>query len=294
MENKMLFKSILLRISGKKFKKLRSKTRWQDNLQFSNYIKEEICSKNETGVHGAIRSSCEKLPLKCGISVGSGTGENERNLITAGLVEKFDLFEVSTDRIDQSKNLAEKAGISDRFTHNLADAFTFDFINKYDIVYWEHALHHMFDVDKALEWSVRALKVGGILVVNDYIGPKRLQWRNREVDIVRKFIFQNKDVIDVDPRRVKRGSKFRYFKQFLRDPSEAPQSDKIPNAYKKHTGTDMKILGGSSIHLGGGFLSGLEKKDPNIHQRLIELDQYARNQGLSHFAFGLWRKKEES
>ena len=286
----MALKNLLFRVSGKKFKAVRPNARWQDNPQLFNYINTEICSNNETGVHGAIRSSGGKIPLKYGISVGSGTGDNERNLILAGLVEKFDLFEVSADRIAQSKDLAAKAGIADRFSHNLADAFTFNFEEKYDIVYWEHSLHHMFDVDKALQWSVRALKFGGLLVINDYVGPKRLQWKHKEVDMVREFLLDNKDLIGSNYRKVKRGSSFRGFKQFLRDPSEAPQSDKILNAYKKYTGSEMKILGGSIIHLGGGFINGLEESDPKIHQKIIDLDKKARANGLYHFAFGLWRK----
>ncbi|MCR9113634.1 MAG: hypothetical protein NXH84_10190, partial [Rhodobacteraceae bacterium] len=80
------------------------------------------------------------------------------------------------------------------------------------------------------------------------------------------------------------------FKQFLRDPSEAPQSDLIPAAYEKHTGEKLTILGGSVIHLCGGFITGLEKQDPTIHDRMIALDRQLRDQGHYHFGFGLWRK----
>ena len=277
-------------MSGRKFKPLRANTRWQDNPQFSEYIKKSICPRHETGVHGAIRDVIGDAPLQNGISVGAGTGDNERNLISAGLVERFDLFEMSQDRINKSKTLAAKAGMADRLTHYLEDALKRDVFGEYDLVYWEHALHHMFDVDHALAWSVRALKSGGLLVVNDYIGPTRLQWRRREVSLVRNFLKENKAILGVDPRRVRHGSQFRRFKQFLRDPSEAPQSDRIEAAYEHHTGTKITVLGGAIIHLGGGFLNGADEKDPEIHERMIALDQNARDQGLSHFAFGLWCK----
>ena len=286
----MSLKSILHRVSGRSFKPLKPKTRWQDNPQFSSYIKEQISRDYETGVHGALRAAIGDKPLQHGVSVGSGTGDNERGLIAAGLVESFDLFEVSKDRIAQSKALAEKAGVSDRLIHHLEDALQRDVAGTYDLVYWEHALHHMFDVDHALAWSVRALKPGGLLVVNDYVGPTRLQWRRKEVSLVRRFLRQNQSILDVDPRRVRHGSAFRRLKQFLRDPSEAPQSDRIEAAYERHTGTKINVLGGAVTHLGGGFLNGAEDKDPEIHNRMIALDQTARDQGLSHFAFGLWRK----
>ena len=177
----MSLKSILHRVSGRRFKPLKPKTRWQDNPQFSSYIQQQISSDHETGVHGAIRAEIGDTPLRYGVSVGSGTGDNERDLIAAGLVENFDLFEVSRDRISQSKALAAKAGIGNRVKHHLEDALQRDFDGIYDLVYWEHALHHMLDVDYAIAWSVRALKTGGILVVNDYVGPTRLQWRRKEV-----------------------------------------------------------------------------------------------------------------
>ncbi len=286
----MPFKSILHKISGRKFKKVRPNTRWQDNPQFLSYIERSISPEHEMGVHGAIRAAIGKTPLERGVSVGSGTGHNERGLIAAGLVERFDLFEVSEDRVEQSKKFAEEAGMADRFTHYVEDAFKHDFDGEYDLVYWEHALHHMFDVDHAVAWSVRALKPGGLLVINDYIGPTRLQWRRNEVKLVRQFLRDNEEVLGVDPKRVRRGTQFRRLKQFMRDPSEAPQSDLIEAAYKRHTGTDLNVLGGAMIHLGGGFLNGAEEQDPEIHDRLIKFDQEARDKGISHFAFGLWRK----
>ena len=95
----MSLKSILHRVSGRSFKPLKPKTRWQDNPQFSSYIKEQISRDYETGVHGALRAAIGDKPLQHGVSVGSGTGDNERGLIAAGLGESFDLFEVSKDRI---------------------------------------------------------------------------------------------------------------------------------------------------------------------------------------------------
>ncbi|MEM6587119.1 MAG: class I SAM-dependent methyltransferase [Pseudomonadota bacterium] len=286
----MPLKSILHKKAGRKFKNLRANTRWVDNVQFTSYIDRSISPEHETGVHGAMRAATGNVALGRGVSVGAGDGAKEIALISAGLVENFDLFEVSEDRVEQSQLKAAEAGLKDNVNARLEDAFDNDFDGEYDLVYWEHALHHMFDVDHAVGWSVRALKPGGLLVINDYIGPTRLQWRRSEVGMVRQFLRDNEDLLGVDPKRVKMGTPFRRLKQAYRDPSEAPQSDKIEAAYKRHTGEDLNILGGAIIHLGGGFLNGAEDQDPDIHDRLIRLDQKARDQGISHFAFGLWQK----
>lgn len=283
-------KSILNKIAGRKFRPRRPATRWSDNPQFRDYIFNAISPQYETGVFGAIRAATGDTTLKRGLSVGSGNGSHEMDMMAAGLVHCFDLFEISEYRVAQSKHRAEEDGVADRVRHFMEDAFTHAFENEYDLVCWEHALHHMSDVDHALGWSVRALKPGGLLVVNEYIGPTRLQWRRNEVGMVRQFLLENAEILGVDPRRVKLGNPVRRLKQFWRDPSEAPQSDKIEAAYRRHTRTDINVLGGAMIHLGGGFLNGAEADDPDIHNRMIALDQKARDRGISHFAFGLWQK----
>ena len=283
-------KRILHKLSGRKWKPAKPNTRWSDNPQFLKYFDDQISTEHETGYPGALRAAIGGKPLERGVSVGAGTAFNERALVKAGLVNHFDLYEVSADRIRESREMAEAEGMSENFSEHLADALEEDIVERYDLVLWLAALHHMFDVDRAMEWSVRALKPGGILLISEYVGPTRLQWRPIETRTARKFMRDNYDVIGVDPKRVRKGTMFRRYKQFLRDPSEAPQSDLIPAAYEKYTGEKLTIMGGSAIHLCGGFLTGLEEKDPTIHDRLIALDGQLRDQGIYHFGAGLWRK----
>lgn len=286
-------KKILHKISGRKWKPPKPNRRWQDNPQFVAHFDNQMCREFETGYTGAIRKASGGKTLSRAISVGAGTGVYERDLVKAGLVEHFDLFEVSADRVEQSQKNAADAGMSKNFSAHLADALEQDFDGEYDLVFWRSALHHMFDVDKAVEWSVRALKPGGHLVVSEYIGPTRLQWLPIETNTARQFLKENHHIVGVAPKRVRRRSPFRRFKQFLRDPSEAPQSNLIPAAYEKHTGQKMTVLGGSVIHLCGGFMTGLEEKDPSLHDRVIALDESLRDRGIYHFGFGLWTKPEQ-
>jgi len=283
-------KPLLNKLAGRQFKPPKRGRRWQDNTPLVQYLKDQICAEHETGVAGAIRATTGGTPLARGVAIGAGTGFNERALVKAGLVEHFDLYEVSETRVAEARAAAAEAGMSDNFSEYLEDAFATEKSEEYDIVYWQDALHHMPDIDQAIGWSIRALKPGGLLVVHDYIGPTRLQWRRSEVRAARQFLADNADLIEVDRVRVRQGGPFRRFKQFWRDPSEAPHSDKIPGIYAKHTGQPLTILGGAMIHLCGGFTVGLEQKDPEIHNRLIALDQKMRDQGIYHFAFGLWKK----
>ena len=151
-------KDLLHKISGRKWKPAKPGRRWQDNPQFTQYFDTSICPAHETGVAGAIRNAAGGKPLAKGVAIGAGTGQNERALVGAGLVEHFDLYEVSADRIATARQQAAEAGISEHFSEYLEDALLSDKIEEYDLVYWQMSLHHMFDVDHAIAWSVRALK----------------------------------------------------------------------------------------------------------------------------------------
>lgn len=293
-----MVKRLLHKLSGRKWKPARKGTRWQDNPQFLAYFDEQISpgsfgiapGAGRNSLHAALRHATGGVALGRGVSVGAGTGDNERGLIKAGLVERFDLFEVSADRVAQARDLAQRDGMERQISVHLADALERDEDGVYDLVYWDSALHHMFDVDHALGWSVRALRPGGLLMISEYIGPTRLQWTRAEVSAARQFLHENRALVGTDPRKVRAGGPFRRFKQFLRDPSEAPQSDRIVPLYRKHTGQDLTVLGGSAIHLAGGFLTGLDTCDPTLHDRLIALDKDLRAKGHFHFGFGLWQK----
>lgn len=281
------------RVAGKKWKKPTAGHRWGDQPALVGFLNTRICPLHETGIYGAIREAASAGLLTRAVSIGSGIAAQERELVSRGLVEHFDLFEISPDRIAETNRLAEAEGISDKITTHMADALKQPVSERYDLVFWSHSLHHMFDVDHAIQWSIEALKPGGVLVVYDYIGPTRLQWTRAEIAMARKFLSDNAPLLGVDPKRVRGGNFFRRFKQYLRDPSEAPQSDLIASSYRRHTGTDINVLGGAMIHLCGGFIRDKAEQDPDILNRLISFDQSAKENGIAHYAFGLWRKPSE-
>ncbi len=88
----------------------------------------------------------------CGESIGCGTGSKERNVIRSGLVEHFTLFELSSVAIEQGRAQAAQAGLAQNMTFRMEDGLTAETGDGvYDLVYWNNALHHMFDVKAALQ-----------------------------------------------------------------------------------------------------------------------------------------------
>lgn len=125
-----------------------------------------------------------RLPLGRGVSVGCGTAYKELYLLEENIVQDMQLYELSGVAVKNGENLLAGRGFKHRAKYVLGDAF--ELVREqecFDLVFWNNSLHHMMDVEKALEWSYRVLRPGGILVMDDYVGPSRFQWSDRMLQI---------------------------------------------------------------------------------------------------------------
>ena len=115
-------------------------------------------------------------PLERGLSIGCGEGNFERTLRNLEVVRHLDAFDVAPALIRRAKELAKKEGVGGiRF--KVADAEKLSLPReRYDFAAFSHSLHHVADPDAMLAQVERALKPGGILYVDDYVGPSRREW----------------------------------------------------------------------------------------------------------------------
>ena len=269
---------------------------WWTSQVLSSHIDKRICPLHETGVSGLLREAIGERSLDHGVSIGAGDGTKEIRLLKSGLVEHFTLYELSAHRAQAARGAARAAGLEEKVTVRVADAFSEAPEPIYDFVYWDHALHHMMDVDYALLWSKKSLRPGGVLLINDYIGRTRLQWTRQEVDRARQFIAANQDFLPKEISTIKYKTIFHRWKQMLKDPSEAPQSDRIEESVRRHFGIDMDRIGGAMIHLCAGSVleaTGTDERHPLL-ERLIRFDMDALEDGHCHFASAIWIKPDHA
>jgi SAM-dependent methyltransferase len=163
--------------------------RWWESDYVVRYINRKICGEPlagvSSGVHQlALNRFAARAPFAKGISVGGGTGAKEVDLLRRGLVGSIVLYDLSPQAIASGRQRAAEEGFADRMTFIQDDAFKRETSSDaYDLVYWNNALHHMPDVAEALRWSRRVLKVGGLFLMDDFVGPTRMQWSQRMLNI---------------------------------------------------------------------------------------------------------------
>ena len=282
--------------------------RWWQSPQIIEHINYLVCGHKVKGVsQGLIRtlksSYGQHLPLSKGVSIGCGNGLKEMTLVREGLVKQFDLFELSADRVAQGEELAKKFGIEGSIKFFRKDAFKVIVDEEcYDLVHWNNALHHMFDVEEAVRWSRNVLKVGGIFYMDDFVGASRFQWPDFQLEIasqVRSIFIDTPYLVDPrDPSKLLTNEVKRPNPELLArdDPSEAVESDKIlpairkffPNAYIKQTG-------GVIYHLTlNDMLANFQddKADQVVLQLLLKIDELCAKLGETQYAVALAQKSK--
>jgi len=218
-----------------------SRTRWWESPAIKQHINRLVCGEPISGFgQGLTRKAMSYgKSYNLGVSVGSGTGSKEMNLIQQGLVKNFILFELSDERIKQGKLLAEKLGLSKNVVFVQEDYLKAKLPENVDFVHWNNALHHMFDVYESVKWSYDILEYGGMFYMDDYVGPSRFQYSDEVLALLtrirsllpKRYLSNPRDsskllsskIVRCDPEKL-----------IAIDPSEAVEPDKILETVKHY------------------------------------------------------------
>jgi SAM-dependent methyltransferase len=116
-------------------------------------------------------------PFDRGLSAGCGDGALERDLIAKNVCRTVDGIDFSREALRKAELLAEEAGVSPRVSYRAAnlDALALP-AETYDIVFFHGSLHHVREIEKILATVHHGLKPGGLLFLDEYMGPSRLEW----------------------------------------------------------------------------------------------------------------------
>jgi SAM-dependent methyltransferase len=94
-----------------------------------------------------------------------------------GVCEAMDAVDFSPEAITEARRGAEEEGLARRIRYRVEDIHAMRLPREaYDIVFFHGSLHHIRNVEGALEQVRDALRPGGLLYVDEYMGPSRSEW----------------------------------------------------------------------------------------------------------------------
>lgn len=253
---------------------------------------EGFCAGLNTRYRGLIGN---RLPLERGSPLGGENGLKEMALLKAGIVKRFDVFELAETRIATEREIAARQHLEAQISFNYGNAFQdLDQTVSYDLVHWNNALHHMLDVERAIEWSWQLLTPGGLLYMDDFVGPTHFGWTEQMLLAASAVRQSLPDRLLVDPRnpaallpRVLKKVDPEKLKQS--DPSEAADSSRILDcATRRFLGAKVVLTGVVSYSLTLlSVLANLTEEDQPLHRRLLMLDDRCIAAGHTLYATAL-------
>lgn len=115
------------------------------------------------------------------ISIGCGHGARELRWAELGVFDRIDAYDISPASIQAARHAAVDAGLDDVLHFEVADVAAIDLpLRFYDVALGLHSLHHFKPVTAVLERLSTSLRYDGFLFMDDYVGPTRFQWTERQ------------------------------------------------------------------------------------------------------------------
>ena len=233
------------------------------------------------------------------LSVGCGEGIHERNFAKYDCFSTIEATDISEESIIKARIFANKNNLSINYRSGDFKQLDYD-KNSFDVILFSSSLHHFGEISYFLKNNVKPLlSENGILVINEYVGPNRLQWTNqqlkkankllKELPINYKLLYDNKTL----KKKVYRPGIFR---MLLVDPSEAPDSANIVSALNSNFKVlEQTNLGWNILHI---LLKGIAHNFCNDKKETQELltnlfseeDQFVTETKSSDAIFGVYQK----
>jgi O-antigen biosynthesis protein len=196
----------------------------------------------------------ELLPFARALTLGCGNGELERGLAKYGFCSRHDAFDIAPGAVEFAAAAARAAGLN-HIHYEVADLNHLEFPEAtYDCVLGVQAVHHVEALEHVFSAVQRALKPRGFLLLNEFVGPTRFQWTERQLDVINGILKalpepfrRNRARPGVLKSRIRRPSLARIVQY---DPSEAVRSSEILPLLQRHFEVlDVNGYGGTILHM---------------------------------------------
>lgn len=212
-------------------------------------------------------------PQRTCLSLGSGTGRVEQQLLESGFASQFDAIEIS-DSLNAAVSRTQSNIDARQGDLNFCELPA----NTYDFILCHQILHHLINIEHILDQINNALAPSGLLLVSEYIGENRWQFSEDRLSYLRSA-FPQIPVARVPAWRV--------------DGFESIRSAELRSLIKAQFGDSCE----RSVDFGGVYfpysVSGWSRAKLFIDQ-ILEHDEMASNQNLPApcYHIGLYRKSD--
>jgi SAM-dependent methyltransferase len=239
------------------------------------------------------------LPVGRALVLACGGGVADREIARTGWVGEIVGIDLSPRVLEAAAAAAAREGLpSIRYVRADMNALEVEG-GPFDIVFGMGAVHHCANLEALFEAVSRLLAPGGWFLLDDFVGPARFQWTDRQLLQVNRILSTLPDrLLRTRSGRVRGGFTRATVDELIAfDPSEAVRSDEIPALVRRHfTVEEHRGYGGSLLQLAlSAIAHNFERDDGALYlDRLIAAEDRLLQAGLlgDDFAVMIARPKD--
>lgn len=229
------------------------------------------------------------------LAIGCGDGSHELGIARNRYAREIHAFDASPVAIQMAQDAAKAEGLPIRFSVRRFEEFVAEPPGElFDAVLFSGSLHHVTDIEGMLATVRRVLRPGGLVIVNEYVGPVYNLYPKSQVDLVNR-------VLDATPPIFRLGPDVRLVLPTIEaimanDPTEGVRAPLIPTLVRMYfTPEYERHVGGGLLHPIFDCLNASKVNDGSLESAtyismLIALENEFTANGLlkSDFLFGLY------
>ncbi len=211
------------------------------------------------------------------LSVGCGEGAIERLFKERGFVfDSITGIDLSEKCIQAAEARAREVSLAPRIAYMAADLNRCELPRRaFDFIFFFHSLHHVKELEFVLGGCAKALRPRGILMANEFVGPSRFQWTDKQLQLAN-------DIFRLLPAPLRYDLTHKNTKTEIRrpsveemmqaDPSEAVRSAEIEALLRRYFQIlEEKNWGGTLNHLIFEDTAGNYDLEHPWHNAILEL-----------------------
>jgi SAM-dependent methyltransferase len=240
--------------------------------------------------------------------LGCGEGWLERSIAGRPEIRGIDACDVAAEAVETAAATAREAGL-DRLRYHVVDLNHEPLPRPpgggaYDLVIAHSVLHHVENLERCYRQIEAALIPGGLLLVNEYVGPRRFQFTDRQIEVIDGVLARlpaalRKSAVTggVYPRKPRPSEA----EMIATDPSEAVRSDEVERFTRRFFEVLEEVDYGGTVlhHLLYDVVQNFTPGEPR-HDRLLSaiclVEEALIGEGLlpSDFALAVARRPRRS
>ncbi|MBN9416482.1 hypothetical protein ABS71_12100 [bacterium SCN 62-11] len=170
-----------------------------------------------------------ELPAARVASLGCGAGSHDRRLYRNGLATSLVGYDISPHSLEMAAKTALHSGIT-TFRYEQADLNVVELEpGTFDFVYAEMSLHHVERLERVYEEIARALVPGGLLILDEFVGPTRFAWTETQMATINSLLNRLPKELRRSPEGAAKPLVVRLPEQHFQqtDPSESIRSGEV-------------------------------------------------------------------